>query len=75
MRMRMIVAVVVCMERSPRQAWALQNASSRQEAVAVAAAGAVFEAAADALDVMVVALLGEADFGLEAEHLLAIFAQ
>src|SRR3546814_10766081 len=32
-------------------------------------------AGADAFDVVVVALLGEADLGLEAQHLLAILAE
>ncbi len=42
--------------------------------IAIALAGAVFQPAADAFDMMVMGGLRQADLGLEAEHLFAVLA-
>jgi len=73
-RMRMVVAVVMCRERGPGQIVELAEGLVAAGAVAIAAAGAILEAAADAFDMVVVAFLREANLGLKAQHLLAIFA-
>ena len=62
------------MQRRPRQSVPAAEFLVPAGGIAIAAAGAVLKAASDALHVMVVALLLEADFRLETERLLAIFA-
>ena len=62
------------MERCPWQAVRPAERLVAARGVAVAAAGAVFQPAADPFDVMVMAFLRESDLGLEAEHLLAVLA-
>src|SRR5690606_28761212 len=65
MVMMVVVPVrLVRVHRRPGQAMGAAEGFVAAGAVAVAATGAVLEAAADALDVMVVALLGEADLRL-----------
>ncbi len=70
-----VIVVMMILERGERQAMFLAEGFVAAGGVAVAVAGAVFQSTADALDMVVVALLGRADIGLEAEHRLAVFAQ
>ena len=63
---RVIVAMVVGEQRRPGEAVLAAEGFVAAGAVAVTAAGTIFQAAADALDMVVVALLREADLGLKA---------
>jgi len=71
----MMIVVMMILKRGERQAVFLAEGFIAARGVAIAVAGAVFQSTADALDMVVVALLWRADIGLEAEHRLAVFAQ
>src|SRR5690606_32202723 len=73
----MIVAMIIVIVRMHRRPFEPVFAAERlvaAGAVAIALARTVLRSAADALDVVVMAFLRGADLGLEADHLLAIFA-
>ncbi len=75
MMMRMVVPMrFVRVQRREGQAVLAAECLVAAGGIAIAAAGAVLQPAADALDMMVMAFLRRAKLGLEAEHLLAIFA-
>lgn len=77
MTMRMtvmsVMSVVVTVQRRERQAMRFAKGFVAAGGIAVAAAGAVLQPTADALDMVMMTLLRHADLGFEAQHLLTIF--
>ena len=70
----MMVVVIMTVQRRKGQTMLAAEIFVPARGIAIAVAGAVFQATADTFDVMVMALLRLSDIGLEAQHLFAVLA-
>ena len=74
MVMIVVVAVVVRMERYPFQAMRFAELLVPSGSISIVVTGAVFQSAADTLDVVVMAFLRQPHLILKTQNLFAIFA-